>query len=305
MSKMTGGTAITCCLAVLSISGCSTYSLEKLRHTKPQGNQFQNALARLYMDFSASEEKDYDWQDSWYFADKGLRSVYGKETAPEELGSWSLPKHELSVMKKNRDDLMAVLTPAVIEKKPETAARAQFYFDCWVEQQEENWQKDDIAFCRDSFTQAMAKLSGSDKKIGVKKLKKMQGKIVPVVKEISKKKVSVNKKPVDKEYKKTDITPAILSFVLFFEQNSNAITPESDITINRVADSLVGKDGYVVVIIDKSKNSKDSSGLPFERMQAVKDRLSGLGVKEGAINMTAEKQIDNKINRKVEIFIND
>src|SRR3546814_7288426 len=36
------------------------------------------------------------------------------------------------------------------------SAEAQVAFDCWMEQQEENFQPDDIAACRDRFEAAMA-----------------------------------------------------------------------------------------------------------------------------------------------------
>ena len=50
-----------------------------LRNTTPSGSPFQQELARLYMDFASQDEKGYDWFNSWYFADKGLRAAYGKD----------------------------------------------------------------------------------------------------------------------------------------------------------------------------------------------------------------------------------
>jgi OOP family OmpA-OmpF porin len=40
------------------------------------------------------------------------------------------------------------------------AARAQVAFDCWVEQEEEGWQLNDIAACKGIFKNAMAELTG-------------------------------------------------------------------------------------------------------------------------------------------------
>ncbi len=169
MSCMTKMTLAAC--AVLLLSGCAMYRLEELRHTTPQGTPFQDALARLYMDFATQEEKTYAWADSWYFADKGLTSAYGHDVAPEELADWDIPKDKLPELERARAQLMAVLTPENEKAKPDVAAKAQFYFDCWVKEQEANWQGDNIAYCRDGLHEALAHLHGSsslaEKKAGV------------------------------------------------------------------------------------------------------------------------------------------
>lgn len=291
-------------LMLLPVCGCSTYSLQELRHTKPQGNNFQNALARLYMDFADSEEKDYDWQNSWYFADKGLLAVYGKETAPEELKNWNLPKTELANLKKARADLIAALTPSAMAKNPEVAAKAQFYFDCWVEQQEENWQSDDIAYCRDNFMQNLAKLGGDTKKTG-KKLDIKSNKDSKASAKIAVKKAGDSVKKIADKTEKESAAPTTISFVLFFEQGSSEITPASEVTIGKAASPLASKDNYAVVIINKSKDQQNNMELSLERIAAVKERLKAFGVKEDAVYSEDKKQIDSKVKQKVEIYLND
>lgn len=295
--------AVISVLGVLLISGCSTYSLEELRHTTPKGSKFQNSLAKLYMDFADLEEKDYDWQDSWYFADKGLLAVYGKDTVPEELKNWNLPKDKLSQFEKSRADLLAALTPEMLEKKPEIAARAQFYFDCWVEQQEENWQKDDIDVCRDGFVRSLEKLDISDEKLSKKPYKKVPKKIgkkaVKVIKNIVIKEAIIDKK------QNLSIVPTTTSFVMFFESGKTDITAMADLTIGEITKTLAAQENYSVVIIDKSSNKQDNLELSLERIQAVKMRLVEAGIKESSIETSSEKQSSNKINYKVEIFLND
>lgn len=281
------------------VTACSTYSLQELRNAKPQGNAFQANLARLYMDFSDSEEKDYDWQNSWYFADKGLLAVYGKDTAPEELKDWNLPKGELPALKKARMDLMMLLTPSAMAKNPQEAAQAQFYFDCWVEQQEENWQSDDIAYCRDNFMQSLAKLGGS----GRKPEKKSKENNEDPEKTAVKKAVDVSKKIADKQEKEI-AAPTTISFVLFFDAGSKEITPVSEVTLGKAAAPLASKDDYAVVIIDKSKDRQNNLELSLKRISAVKEQLVAFKVKESAI-YNEDKKIDNKVKQKVEIFIND
>lgn len=272
-------------LGSLIVSGCSTYSLEKLRHTTPKGSVFQNALAKLYMDFADSEEQDYDWQNSWYFADKGLSAAYAKDVAPEELESWNLPEDKLADLEKARADLMKVITPDILARKPEIAARAQFNFDCWVEQQEENWQQDDIAACRDGFAKALAELGVNDKK----KFKNTSSITV--------------KKTENKTAPNT--APTTTSFMLLFEPKSVVFTAGADAVLGDITKTLAAQSdaGYEVVINDKSSGKKDNLELSMERFQAVKNKLLGAGIKESAIGIGGGSAKQTK--RKIEIFLND
>lgn len=137
------------------LNGCALYRLEELRRTEPTGNSYQKELAHLYLEFATEEEKAYDWYSSIYFAGKGLEAAYGKDVAPEMPEDWNIPADKLSELQAAREKLMAVMTPDIMKQEPTRLANAQFYFDCWVEQQQENWQTDDIEFCRDSMHEAM------------------------------------------------------------------------------------------------------------------------------------------------------
>jgi len=54
---------------------------------------------------------------------------------------------------------MRVLDAGGAARAPLPTARAQVQFDCWMEEQEENFQPKDIALCRDSFLSAMDEAS--------------------------------------------------------------------------------------------------------------------------------------------------
>ncbi len=286
------------------LSGCSTYSLEKLRHTTPKGSAFQNALAKLYMDFSDAEEKDYDWQDSWYFADKGLLAAYGKDVTPEDLNNWNIPVSELHALEIARGNLITALTPEKLKSKPDAAARAQFNFDCWVEQQEENWQIEDIEACRNGFKQALAELGGVRENPS-KKIEK------PAKKSIEKSIEKTTEKPVEiiaeKPVKKTvDKKPLVstTSFVVFFEAKQIALTPAGSNVLGDVAKTISSaNDDYEVIIIDSSEAKKDNAKLSTERIQSVKKWLVEAGAKDSAIK--TDGKATDKSKRKIEIFLND
>ena len=61
--------------------------------------------------------------------------------------------------------LVSALNSTAKEKATVQLARAQTSFDCWVQEQEENFQPDHIAACRDAFIAAMGDV---DKMIAVK-----------------------------------------------------------------------------------------------------------------------------------------
>lgn len=315
MKKIVTSLVVIPILTVLS--GCSTYSLEKLRHTTPKGSPFQNALAKLYMNFSDSEEKDYDWQDSWYFADKGLSAAYGKNVAPEDLNSWDIPANELKSLEIARRNLLAVLTPEKIKARPEIAARAQFNFDCWVEQQEENWQIDDIAACRDAFNSAVSELGGAVVKVPAKAGINSKPKDLPAKQEQKtedkikeKTKVTTDKAAqaeakvaAEKAVKKPVVAATVTSFALFFEAKQIALTPAGSSTLGAIAKAIAVSEDYEVVIVDKSAGQKDNMKLSQERIQSVKKWLVEAGAKESAIKTNGKS--DNEANRRIEIFLND
>ena len=61
----------------------------------------------------------------------------------------------MQVLSAARERLVAALAGGAADKDPANAARAQVMFDCWMQEQEENFQPAHIAACRDGFTDAM------------------------------------------------------------------------------------------------------------------------------------------------------
>lgn len=143
---------LACLSLLVFLAGCdTTRSLQELRKAPLSGDSFQLYLAKHYLDFSESEEKQYDWWSSKYFADKGLMAAYGQDVPPEHLENWSLPAAILPELKDAKAKLDAILTPAFKQAEPKRAATLQYSFDCWVEQAEEGWQQADIDACRNQF----------------------------------------------------------------------------------------------------------------------------------------------------------
>jgi len=138
-------------LALSVVLSACVSSVDQLRKMNLKGDDFQSELARQYLDFAESEADQYDWFNSAYFARKGLKVIKGENPPPEDLEKWSFQEEVVPTLVQAREYLLSVLDPETQKKFPKQAATAQFMFDCWVEQQEEGWQKDDIEHCREGF----------------------------------------------------------------------------------------------------------------------------------------------------------
>ncbi len=152
------GFAIAAGIALSMLSACAD-DLVTLKNTTPEGSAFNRNLADEYRRFAVFEaDQMFDWPDAKHFALKGLAAAQGNAVGPENPGDWSIPSAVLPDIKQARRRLAAIFETGVRSGEPETSARAQARFDCWVEQQEENWQTDHIAACRNSFMAALEKL---------------------------------------------------------------------------------------------------------------------------------------------------
>ena len=145
-------------LLAIFLAGCGGSSLDysDLRKLDVKGQDFKAALSREYKSFALYENDEMnDWQDASHFKKKAFLVALGQPAEPEALDKWNVPQKHKSEMASARRRLMAALRAGGGVVAPEKAARAQASFDCWVEQQEENFQDEHIAQCRKGFYQAV------------------------------------------------------------------------------------------------------------------------------------------------------
>lgn len=147
--------------ALALVSGCATgWNLDALQSAERVGSPFTVALANEYQALAEYEAlKMNDWVDADYFATKGLAAAGGEVVLPEDLSNWWVPESAVADLSDARAQLIAALDSGARDAQPETAARCQVLYDCWVEQQEENHQPTHIAACRDNFYICLASLS--------------------------------------------------------------------------------------------------------------------------------------------------
>lgn len=145
--------------AIALVTAC-TSKIDQLRSAEPTGGTaFTQALTKEYRDLAVFEADEmFDWRDANYYARRGLASAAGVMLLPEDPGTRDIPHELYSEISDIRVRLIAALDGGARENKPDVAARAQSRFDCWLEQQEENFQEDHISACRDELLAALAEL---------------------------------------------------------------------------------------------------------------------------------------------------
>ncbi len=144
--------------ATLVLSGCAGMELEKAQNLTPEGSAFNMSLYKGYVDLAASEYAEADYADSDVFAGRAIGAGSGQLVKPEQINRRALPDDKVSELMAARRRLAMALSTGAAERKPAEAAHAQVMFDCWMQEQEENFQPEDIARCRGALMAALEAL---------------------------------------------------------------------------------------------------------------------------------------------------
>ncbi|MBX9634825.1 MAG: OmpA family protein [Magnetospirillum sp.] len=157
-------------LLPLMLAGCANMASEATPGAAAAVSPFTQALAAEYRQFADSEYAQLDWPDTYSFRDKARMAAEGRPPAPEDpakrgVGTGIQLNPDMDIGKEQRGEaiagrqrLLGALSGEAPRSNPQATARAQVAYDCWVEQLEEGWQRDDIERCRKAFNSAMAEL---------------------------------------------------------------------------------------------------------------------------------------------------
>ncbi|MEM7618234.1 MAG: OmpA family protein [Pseudomonadota bacterium] len=152
--------------AVIGLSACTgnqDYAeVTAFKGSSAVGNPFTQALTSNYKEFVDSELQSFsDEADSIHFSRKGLAAARGDIVMPEPVSDWNLLQGHAEELIVARSRLVNVYTNGAREMQPDLSAYAQVKFDCWIENQEENFQQDEISACKSQFMDAIAKLEAA------------------------------------------------------------------------------------------------------------------------------------------------
>jgi outer membrane protein OmpA-like peptidoglycan-associated protein len=307
---------------IVSILGSCT-SLESLNRTPLKGDRFQNNLVEHYKKLAQKEAKVFNWSDYQHFIDKAFAATKGLNPLPENLSYWKIPQTKLTEFIVARKKLLSLLyTHKLKDNHPELAAKAQYNFDCWVEEQDKAWRPDSTYECREYFYKSIYQLSNLirpsynltaiksaskkiatkpiqntniDKKLATEKPEKIVEKPKPQTKLET---VVTSKKPTTSPVKST-----AKKYVFSMKNNDAKLDQKQKATLSHIASYLALNPEYNLNILSYN-NSKISDTekmmIAKYRAQIVKDILKKQGVKNNRITSYSfasltSMQIENEL----------
>ena len=301
-------------LGALLLAGCGV-QLEVAAEAEPKGTEFSKSLYEGYLQLSRDEYAEGDYRDSDTFAERAITAADGAAPPPESLESRSLPANAVSLLAEARDRLLALLREGGVERLPKEAAKAQIKFECWMQEQEENRQPDDIAACRSDFFEAAAYLetelapravAAAEAPPQTAKIETVPAPTVPVPAA-----APAAKSPSGGP---AALKPVPDTFVVYFDFDQSKLSQESIAVLMEVVLAVSNKEGSVIKALghtDSAGKQDYNQALAQKRVEAVtkfliesgidKERISGeaLGPAKPAVD-APEGQPEPK-NRRVEI----
>ena len=227
----------------LALRAPATSTIEEARATTPTGGPFATSLYQGYMEHAEYEYGPYnqDNKDAIYEATKAIQAAQGNIPAPTALNERYEPQDKIAELTDARTRLVAAL-PNGQTMDPDAAGKAQAYYDCWMEQQEENFQPMDIEYCRNGFFSNLQKIEAQR----------------PVVPETT-----------------------VLASDVFFDFDKSMLKSEFLPELDKVADTMVRDTSAQVMIdgyTDTAGPARYNQGLSERRANAVATYLERKGV---------------------------
>jgi len=251
--------------SVLTLGGCTmfdTYSeVDALNEAQAVGSPFTQALAGEYKSYANNQlEEMFDYPDALHFARKGLSAASGEAVMPEPVTDWNLSENHVRELAAARGRLIITFDLGGREIAPSTAALAQAKYDCWIEQQEENWESSEDLSCKKAFMSAIAELEG----------------LVQQAPEA----VDIQEPP--------PMVPEEAMYLVFFNWDSSALSSGGQNVLDAVAEEVAKNTPSQIIIdghADTSGSKEYNERLGFKRANAVRDALIKRGVSEDLISV--------------------
>ncbi len=276
--------AMTAAIAAL-VGACSGMGLDEARMATPKGDAFSKALYGEYIKLSKAEYDEGDYGDADLFAERAIAAANGSPTEPEAVASRQQIPAAVKALGAARARLVAAFGKGSKGSKPADSARAQAMYECWAQEQEENFQPADIDACRIPFFIALAQIEAA----------------APAA-------PAAAPAPMAKAAPKT--------FVVYFGYNGKTLDAKANGVLKSAAAAAKdGKPSIISVIghTDLSGGDRYNSKLAEARANAVAEALVKMGVSDKVLsigslgeNQPAVKTADGTKeagNRRVEITI--
>lgn len=149
-------------MSAFLLSACAAnYDIDAVKNAPSKGNAFQKGLHHEYSGLAVMERDESDWSDAEFFNSRAKTASMGTTFGPQNMNDRKIPSDKVRALGKSRARLMNALDNGGREILPQAAARSQAMFDCWMQEQEENFQPKDIAACRHAFDVALREVESA------------------------------------------------------------------------------------------------------------------------------------------------
>jgi len=263
---------------IILLGACASPDYWEVGRMKMTGPAFQKFLHQGYVGLARDEDEEGDYRDAGHFAAKGLAVAEGQAVGPVAMSARKIPAANVTELTDARARLIAALNRGAATKAPMEAADAQVMFDCWMQEQEENFQPRDIARCRDGFYAAIAAVEEALKP-------------KPVMAE-----------PAPEPEPEPEPAPMVVEpqplpgpFLVFFDWDRATISADAQAILNdaAVAARMIGAGRIAVTAhADRSGSDDYNMGLSRRRAEAVKSALQRLGVGGLQVEVFARGEAD-------------
>jgi len=259
-------------LAVATLLGaCANQAqdlnVSEVRALPQSGDAFHKALHNDYVALAQSEINQADRGSTIYYNTKARHAAANDTVLPTKMNERRIPAAYVRELTEARGDLIRVLDAGGATRAPEETSRAQTQFDCWMEQQKENFQPDDIANCRGGFLIALNEAAGI---------------VYAKAKPKAEPKVAEKPAPVPAKAAAQTAPVEVGSFTVYFDHNSSVLDAKamtvSDDVANRIKDTQATSvlvSGYT----DRSGTQEYNRSLSERRTAAVVAALDKIGVR--------------------------
>ena len=153
MVRVTGLTSMVCAAALVAACAIPDPSEGPM-----SSDAYNQALGDGYAQLSEREQAEYDWRDTRHFAEKAIAAGSDAEVAPDDFEFRNIPEESQGELGDARVRLLAAYGQGAQQAAPVEVATAQIMFDCWMQEQEENHQFNDISACKSGYEDAMSEV---------------------------------------------------------------------------------------------------------------------------------------------------
>ena len=295
MTKTRSLAALALALGGLSLASCAPPE-DLIKGERglydPQETAFAEALTKEYIMLTAHERGELDYDDADWFENRMSDTAYDDPPQPTYMDERDIPDHAVQELTDARARLIDAFDRGTKDSRPIVTAHAQAMFDCWMQEQEEDEQPEDIRICREGFYRAMAVL---------------EPKPEPVIQ------APVPEEPAAKE-------PELLAgpFYVYFAFDSDVVAPSEDVALE---ETLKAHQEYPDAVIyvrghtDTMGTNTYNIDLSQRRSRNVAAALVERGIPAELIELEAYGEERTKVptgdqrrlrtNRRVEIWLND